>query len=74
MQESLRRLDVEEVVLYDTDRPRTEVVARICREVVRVNGGGLRVRIAATAEDAVDGASFVLNSVRVGRHCEPGRG
>jgi 6-phospho-beta-glucosidase len=64
--ESAKRLDAEELVLYDVDRERVEMIARLGREVVRRDGGSLRVIVAKTPEEAVDGAAFVLNSVRVG--------
>jgi 6-phospho-beta-glucosidase len=64
--ESATRLDAEELVLYDVDRERVEMIARLGREVVRRDGGSLRVLVAQTPEQAVDGATFVLNSVRVG--------
>lgn len=64
--ESAKRLDAEELVLYDVDRERVEMIARLGREVVRREGGPLRVSVAGTPEEAVDGATFVLNSVRVG--------
>ena len=64
--ESAKRLDAEELVLYDIDSERVEMIARLGREVVRRDGGSLRVVVAKTPEEAVDGASFVLNSVRVG--------
>jgi 6-phospho-beta-glucosidase len=64
--ESAMHLDAEELVLYDVDRERAEMIARLGREVVRRDKGTLRVTVAATPEEAVDGASFVLNSIRVG--------
>jgi len=64
--ESAKQLDAEELVLYDVDRERVEMIARLGHEVVRRDGGALRVSVARTPEEAVDGATFVLNSVRVG--------
>ncbi|WP_260706708.1 family 4 glycosyl hydrolase [Edaphobacter flagellatus] len=64
--ESARRLDAEELLLYDIDPERVEVIARLSREVVRRSGGSLRVSVARSPEEAIEGASFVLNSVRVG--------
>lgn len=64
--ESAKRLDAEELVLYDVDLERVEMIARLGREVVRRDGGSLRVAVASTPEEAIDGATFVLNSVRVG--------
>lgn len=64
--ESAKKLDAEELVLYDIDAHRAEMIARLGREVVHREGGGLRISVARTPEEAVDSASFVLNSVRVG--------
>jgi len=64
--EASKHLDVEELVLYDVDRERVEMIAWLGREVVRRSGGSLRITVAQTPEQAVEGAAFVLNSVRVG--------
>jgi 6-phospho-beta-glucosidase len=64
--ESARALGVDEIVLFDIDRDRARMMAALGQAVVRREGGSLRVREAATLEEAVDGADFVLNSVRVG--------
>jgi 6-phospho-beta-glucosidase len=53
-------------VLYYVDRERVEMIARLAREVVRRDVGFLRVAVARTPEELVGGATFVLNSVRVG--------
>src|SRR5260370_35740668 len=41
-------------------------MAGLGRAMVAQEGGSVRVRKASSIEDAVDGASFVLNSIRVG--------
>lgn len=64
--EAARTLDADEFVLFDSDRERAQRIAQLGREIVRREGGSLRLRVAQTQEDAVDGASFVLNSIRVG--------
>ena len=64
--ESAEKLDAEELVLYDVDVERVKMIARLGREVVRRDAGSLRITVAKSAEEAVDGASFVLNSIRVG--------
>lgn len=56
----------EELVLYDPDRERVRVMVELGRAIVSREGGSLRVREASSLEDAVDGASFVMNSIRVG--------
>jgi len=64
--ESAKKLDAEELALYDVDAERVEMIARLCREVVRRDAGSLRITVARTPQEAIDGSSFVLNSVRVG--------
>jgi 6-phospho-beta-glucosidase len=64
--ESARHLGVDEVVLYDPDLERARMMVALGRAAVERDGGDLRVREAATLEDAVDGADFVLSSIRVG--------
>ncbi len=59
-------LGAEELVLFDPDRDRVRIMAELGRAIVASEDGNLRVREAATIEDAVDGASFVMNSIRVG--------
>jgi 6-phospho-beta-glucosidase len=66
IREAARELDAEELVLFDVDQERAKRMAQLGREVVRRDGGTLRLRVASSQEEAVDGASFVLNSVRVG--------
>ena len=64
--ESARQLGVDEIVLFDVDRQRAQMMAALGQAVVKRDGGTLRVREAARLEDAVEGADFVLNSIRVG--------
>lgn len=59
-------LGADELVLYDPDRERVGIMAELGRAIVASEDGSLRVREAASLEDAVDGASFVMNSIRVG--------
>jgi len=64
--ERARQLGVDEVVLFDVARERAQMMASLGQAVVRREGGTLRVREASTLEEAVEGADFVLNSIRVG--------
>lgn len=64
--ECARRLGVDEVVLFDVDRERAQMMAALGQAVVRRESGTLRVRETVTLEDAVEGADFVLSSIRVG--------
>lgn len=64
--EAARQLGADELVLFDPDSQRVEIMAELGKAVIAREGGSLRLRVASTIEDAVDGASFVLNSIRVG--------
>ena len=66
IQESAHILCPGELAVYDPDADRVRIMAELGRAVVAREGGSLRIRIAPSAEDAIDGASFVLNSIRVG--------
>jgi 6-phospho-beta-glucosidase len=64
--ESARDLGVDEIVLFDVSRERAAMMAALGQAVVRREGGSLRVREATELEDAIEGADFVLNAIRVG--------
>ena len=64
--ECARQVGIDEIVLYDTDAERARIIGFLGRAVVEREGGRLRVREAASFEDAIEGADFVLSSIRVG--------
>lgn len=64
--QAARQLNAEELVLFDIDRDRVRIMAELGKCIVAQEGGSLQVRVASTIEDAVDGAHFVMNSIRVG--------
>ena len=64
--ECARRLGIDEIVLFDVAEERAQMMTALGQAVVRREGGSLRVRKASAFEDAVEGADFVLNSIRVG--------
>ena len=64
--EAAAQIGARELALFDPDRERVEMIAALGRAVVRREGGSLQVRVSDTLEEAVSGADFVLNSVRVG--------
>jgi 6-phospho-beta-glucosidase len=66
MNESSKRLGLDEVVLYDVDSHRASVMAELGKALVASEGGSLRIRVSSSIEDAVDGAAFVLTSIRIG--------
>lgn len=64
--ESARELGADEVALYDPDFERARIMVALGNAVVERDGGSLRVRAAERLEEAVEGADFVLSSIRVG--------
>jgi 6-phospho-beta-glucosidase len=55
-------LGIDEFALYDTDRARLEVIGGLAAR----RAGAARVTMAALAAAAIDGASFVITSIRAG--------
>lgn len=64
--ESARQIGADEVVLYDPDHERAAIMVALGSAVVERDGGALRVRAAQSLEEAIEGADFVLSSIRVG--------
>jgi 6-phospho-beta-glucosidase len=64
--ESSRHLGVDEMVLYDPDEERAQVMCKLGRELIAREGGSLKLSVASNLEDAIAGASFVLTAIRVG--------
>lgn len=64
--EAAEALGASDMVLYDPDADRLQVMVALGQAIVAEYGGTLRVRAASSVEQAIEGASFVLNSVRVG--------
>jgi 6-phospho-beta-glucosidase len=59
-------LGISELALYDIDGVAAELMAALGREIVRACGVELKVEATASIERAIDGARFVLSSIRVG--------
>ena len=55
-------LRITEIVLYDIDRERLNIIAGLASQLSQ----GVIVRAALSPEHAIDGASFVITSIRVG--------
>jgi 6-phospho-beta-glucosidase len=64
--ESRERLGVDEMVLYDLDTERAELMCGLGRSLIAREGGDLKLNVATTLEQAISGASFVLTAIRVG--------
>ncbi len=59
-------LEIGQVLLYDIDPERLEMIARLGREIVRRSNAGFEIGVSSEFEDAAEGADFVLSSIRVG--------
>lgn len=57
-------LDVDELVLFDRDFVRADLMAAMGQEIAR--GSGMRIRATQRLEEAVEDCSFVVSSIRVG--------
>ena len=66
LNEARKAIGVDELVIYDTDFDRATLMAKVGQIVIARSGGDLRISVARNLAAAVDGASFVLNSIRVG--------
>jgi len=64
--EAAEALGARELVLYDPDAARLSVMAGLGRGIVAQENGSLVIRETSTIEEAIEGADFVLNSIRVG--------
>ena len=64
--ESMRNLGVDEMVLYDIDVERARAMCALGEALLQREGGTLKLRVARDVEDAVAGAAFVLTAIRVG--------
>ena len=60
------QLDIGELVLFDCDHARTEIIAGIGREIVHRFGAGFHISASEVLEDAARGAEFIFHSIRVG--------
>ncbi|MBP3293906.1 MAG: glycoside hydrolase [Clostridia bacterium] len=61
-----KKLNIDEVVLYDTDFKKLSVIGKLCRHVVNREGGDLVVREVFTAEEAIRGMDYIVTTLRVG--------
>jgi 6-phospho-beta-glucosidase len=59
-------IGLRELALYDIDRSRVELMAALGREIARKQGGDLAITTPARLEEAIEGAAFVVSSIRVG--------
>ncbi|MEX2016663.1 MAG: hypothetical protein WD873_08465, partial [Candidatus Hydrogenedentales bacterium] len=59
-------LNVKEIVLYGREGEKLPIVTAFCQRLVHRSGFPIEVRASTSLEEAVAGAEYVLNHVRVG--------
>ncbi len=59
-------LHTDEVVLWDTNDDRQKMINRICAGMLERYSAPTRVRTGKTLEDTLEGADFIIASIRVG--------
>jgi 6-phospho-beta-glucosidase len=60
------RLPIDELALLDIDRERLEIVGSLAERMMRKAGWGGRLRLTGEANEAIEGAEFVIVQLRVG--------
>ena len=60
------RFPMDELTLLDPDAERLEIVGGLAGRMLDAAGWGGRLRLTADADEAIDGASFVIVQLRVG--------
>lgn len=61
-----QKLNIDEVVLYDTNHEKLAVIGKLCRHVVNREGESLVVREVYDAVDAIKGMDYIVTTLRVG--------
>ncbi len=61
-----REVSVEELVLYDINLERQRLMADIAERILQQVGHLFRVKVATSPAEAIEGASFVITTLRVG--------
>ena len=59
-------LRVEELAFWDTDGERLKIMGRVAKAMAKRSGLRARLSIPSSAESAVEGATFVITSIRAG--------
>lgn len=59
-------LGTTELALFDLNRRNAETMAALGRKIVADQRAGIRVTVPRTIEEAIEGARFVVSSIRVG--------
>ena len=61
-----KKLNIDEVVLYDIDHEKLSIIGKLCRHVVKREGMDLVVREVYDAVEAIKGMDYIVTTLRVG--------
>lgn len=61
-----KKLNIDEVVLYDINQEKLSIIGKLCRHVVNREGKDLVVREVFDAVDAIKGMDYIVTTLRVG--------
>ena len=61
-----KKLNIDEVVLYDTNREKLEIIEKLCRHVVRRENRDLAVHAVFDPVEAIRGMDYIVTTLRVG--------
>lgn len=61
-----KKLHIDEVVLFDIDQEKLAVIETLCRHVVSKKGEQLTISCGKTAVEAIQGADYIVTTLRVG--------
>ena len=64
--ERYKALKIHEVVLYDTDKQKLEIIGKLCKHVVHRKQENLHITIAKDPVEAITGADYIVTTLRVG--------
>ncbi len=60
------KLGLEELAFWDTDAERLKLMGRVARAMAKRSGLRARINASSTPEEALEGASYVITSIRAG--------
>ena len=61
-----KKLNIDEVVLYDIDFEKLSIIGKLCRHVVKREGKDLTVREVFDPVEAIRGMDYIVTTLRVG--------
>ena len=59
-------LHIDEVILFDIDQEKLEIIGKLCKHVVHRRQQDLNIKIAKDPIEAITGADYIVTTLRVG--------